>query len=213
MRIALATGTTLLATLAGAATPASAAPARPPVPSDDMVIDVVSANGSGCPLGTAAVTVSPDNKAFTVSYSEFTAQVGAGAKPTDFRKNCQLGLNVHVPQGYTYAIANTDYRGFAHLERGASATQTAFYYFQGERQTTKSRNTFTGPVDSDWQRTDTVAVSSLSFLPCGEQRYLNVNTELRVAAGSSDKKKTSFVTMDSTDGNLDTVYRVAWKKC
>jgi hypothetical protein len=178
-----------------------------------MVIDVVSANGSGCPLGTAAVTVSPDNKAFTVSYSEFTAQVGAGAQPTDFRKNCQLGLNVHVPQGYTYAIANTDYRGFAHLERGASATQTSFYYFQGEWQTTKSRNNFTGPVDSDWQRTDAVAISSLSFLPCGEQRYLNVNTELRVNAGWSDKKKASFLTMDSTDGNLDTVYRVAWKKC
>ncbi|MGK5683878.1 DUF4360 domain-containing protein [Actinoplanes sp. URMC 104] len=210
---ALALGATVAAALAATAAPA-AAEFTAPLPNDEMVIDVVAANGSGCPWGTADVTVSPDNKAFTVTYSEFTAQVGVGAKPTDFRKNCQLALNVRVPQGYTYAIASTDYRGFAHLERGASATQTAFYYFQGESHTSRSRHTFTGPVDGDWQRTDKIGVSSLSFLPCGEQRYLNVNTELRVNAGWSDKKKTtSMLTMDSTDGNLDTVYHVAWKKC
>lgn len=209
---ALATGATLLASLAATAAPVSAAPS--PASTTAMTIDVVSANGSGCPWGTAAVTVSPDNKAFTVAYSEFTAQVGVGAKPTDFRKNCQLGLNVHVPQGYTYAIANTDYRGFARLERGASATQTAYYYFQGDSQTSRIRHNFTGPIDGDWQRTDSVGISSLSFLPCGEKRYLNVNTELRVSGGwSNTKKSTSLLTMDSTDGNLDTVYRVAWKKC
>ncbi|MEV4279994.1 DUF4360 domain-containing protein [Actinoplanes xinjiangensis] len=213
MRTAVITGAAILATLAGAALPANGASARPPLPTEDMVIDVVSANGSGCPLGTAAVTVSPDNKAFTVSYSEFTAQAGAGAKPTDFRKNCQLSLNVDVPQGYTYAVARTDYRGYVRLEKGASATHSSFYYFQGEQHTTRQRHKVTGPADDNWQRADAVAVNSLSFMPCGEQRNLNVNTELRVTAGWSDKRKTSFITMDSTDGNLDTVYRLAWKKC
>jgi Domain of unknown function (DUF4360) len=207
----IVTGATMIASLAATGTAASAAPA--PQPNDKMVIDVVAANGSGCPLGSADVTVSPDSKAFTVTYSEFTAQVGAGAKATDFRKNCQLALNVHVPQGYTYAIASADYRGFAHLERGSSGTQTASYYFQGERGDTRIRHDFNSPMDGDWQRSDKVGISSLSFLPCGEERYLNVNTELRVSAGWSDKKKTSFLTMDSTDGNLDTVYHVAWKKC
>jgi hypothetical protein len=208
----LVTGATLLASLAAPAAAATAAPVA--TPADKMAITVVAANGSGCPRGTASVTVSPDNQAFTVTYSQFTAQAGASTKPTDFRKNCQLALNVHVPQGYTYAIAGTDYRGFAHLERGASATETASYYFQGEPRSTRIAHAFAGPIDGDWQRTDSVAISSLSFLPCGEMRYLNVNTELRTSAGSSDARRTtSFVTMDSTDGNLDTVYHVAWKKC
>jgi hypothetical protein len=207
----LAIGVSAFASLV-AATPAQAAPF--PGPKDEMVIDVVSANGSGCPWGSAEVTVSPDSKAFTVTYSEFTAQVGVGAKPLDFRKNCQLGLNVHVPQGFTYAIASTDYRGFAKLAQGASATQTSFYYFQGDRSTAKSKHNFSGPLDGDWKRTDTMGIGSMAFLPCGEERYLNVNTELRVSAGWSDTKKTtSMLTMDSTDGNLDTVYHVAWKKC
>jgi hypothetical protein len=208
---ALATTATLLGSLLATAVPASAAPAGPP--SDSMVIDVVAANGSGCSGGSAEVTVSPDNKAFTVTYSQFTAQVGTGAKATDFRKNCQLGLNVHVPQGFTYAIAGTDYRGFAHLEKGASGTETAFYYFQGNQQTSRIRHNFDGPMDTDWQRTDNVGISSLSFLPCGEERYLNVNTELRVSRGWSKPNTNSFLTMDSTDGSLDTVYHVAWKKC
>src|SRR4051794_6327205 len=207
----LATGFTLLASLATTGVPASAAPA--PGPGGEMVIDVAAANGSGCPLGSADVTMAPDSKAFTVTYSQFTAQTGPGTKPTDFRKNCQLALNVHVPQGDTFAIAGADYRGFAHLERGASGTETANYYFQGERQSTRIQHIFTGPVDSDWERTDSVAIGSLSYLPCGEERYLNVNTELRVSQDSFGPKATSFLTMDSTDGRLDTTYHVAWKKC
>ncbi|GAA1919243.1 hypothetical protein GCM10009716_30030 [Streptomyces sodiiphilus] len=79
-------------------------------PEDGMVIELVSVYGSGCPEGSAAVAVSPDNTAFTVTYSEYLAQVGVGAKPTDFRKNCQLNLAVRVPQGFTYAVFGVDYR-------------------------------------------------------------------------------------------------------
>ncbi len=209
---AFAIGATMLGSLATTGAPAFAATA--PQPGDEMVINVVAANGSGCPWGSAQVTPSPDGKAFTVTYSQFTAQVGAGAQPADFRKNCQLALNVHVPQGYTYAISGTDYRGFAHLERGATASETANYYFQGEPQSTRIRHNFTGPTDGDWQRTDTVGIQSLAFEPCGEQRYLNVNTELRVNGGSSNlRQTTSMLTMDSTDGRIDTIYHVSWKKC
>jgi opacity protein-like surface antigen len=193
--------------------PATAAQASPPPP-DKMVIGVVAVNGSGCPQDSAAVTVSPDNTAFTVSYSQYTAQVGVGAPPTAFRMNCQIGLDVHVPQGYTYAIASTQYRGFAHLENGAYGSESANYYFQGDPQSTKIKHNFSGPLDSDWQTNDEVGVAALSFLRCGERRYLNINTELRVAAGSSNRwTTTSLLTMDSTDGNLDTIYHVAWKRC
>ncbi|WP_030441487.1 DUF4360 domain-containing protein [Actinoplanes subtropicus] len=209
---ALATGATLLASLATTGTAAHAAPS-PIVPGEDMAITVAAANGTGCPWGSADVTVSPDNKAFTVTYSQFTAQTGPEAKATDFRKNCQLALNVHVPQGFTFAIAGADYRGYAHLARGASGSERANYYFQGEAQSTRISHDFTGPADTDWQRTDSVGVSSLSFLPCGEDRYLNVNTELRVNRGWSSRNATSFLTMDSTDGRIDTVYHVAWRKC
>ncbi|MBB4889069.1 DUF4360 domain-containing protein [Streptomyces netropsis] len=203
--------------IAALCTPALSTPASAagfPAPPDKIVIEIATVNGSGCPAGTAAVAVSPDNTAFTVTYSQYLAQVGVGAKPTDFRKNCQLNLIVHVPQGFTYAIAQADYRGFGHLEAGATGQQKASYYFQGQSQTTTNIHPHKGPFHDSWQATDTTDIAAQVWAPCGERRNFNINTELTVSAGTSDPKKTtSFLAMDSTDGAINTVYRLSWKEC
>src|SRR5690349_8784033 len=46
-----------------------------PRPTDRIEIKVVKTNGSGCRAGSAEVAVSPDNTAFTVTYSTYLAQV------------------------------------------------------------------------------------------------------------------------------------------
>ncbi|GII81901.1 hypothetical protein Sru01_68830 [Sphaerisporangium rufum] len=212
MRKLLAVGMGIVAFFAMATTPAHAWPTTPPP--DKIIIDVVTVNGSGCPAGTAAVAVSPDNEAFTVTYSDFLAQVGVGALPTDFRKNCQLNLLVHVPQGFTYAILAADYRGFASLAKGSSATQKSNYYFQGHPQTTAITHTLKGQFEDNWQFTDTTDVAQVVYAPCGEARNFNINTELRVSAGTSDPKTTtSFIAMDSTDGSIKTTYHFSWMPC
>ena len=201
------------ALLASAIIIPTGAPNETPPP-DHITIDVVTVNGSGCPAGTAAVAVSEDNKAFTVTYSDYLAQVGVGARPTDFRKNCQLNLRVNVPQGFTYGIAQADYRGFAHLERGAYAIQKANYYFQGMSQNDSAQHRYNGPHSDDWQATDETEVAAIVYSPCGEKRNFNINTELRVYPGSSNTATTtSFVSMDSTDGSVKTRYQFAWKRC
>ncbi|POX64154.1 DUF4360 domain-containing protein [Streptomyces sp. Ru62] len=182
-------------------------------PPDKIVIDVATVNGSGCPAGTAAVAVSPDNTAFTVTYSAYLAQAGGNSDPTAFRKNCQLNLVVHVPQGFTYAIASADYRGFASLQRGATGTQKASYYFQGSSNTVPRTHPFNGPYNDDWQATDSTDWAQLVWAPCGVLRNFNINTELRVNAGTTAADKVSFMTMDSTDGDISTVYHLAWKEC
>jgi hypothetical protein len=185
-----------------------------PPPSDHIVIDLVTVNGSGCPAGTAAIAVSPDNTAFTVTYSNYMALVGVGSVATDWRKNCQLNIVVHVPQGFTYAVSQVDYRGFASLASGASAIERANYYFQGQTQTVYSSHTFTGPLGDDWQTTDNVDIAALVYAPCGVLRNLNINTELRAMAGTSNPASTtSFISMDSTDGAISTVYHFSWAQC
>jgi hypothetical protein len=191
----------------------SSSPVFDDPPPDKIVINVATVNGSGCPQGTTAVAVSEDNTAFTVTYSAYLAQVGGNSDPTAFRKNCQLNLVVHVPQGFTYAIASADYRGFASLQRGASGAQKASYYFQGSSNTTSKNHPLNGPYDDNWQANDTTEVAQLVWAPCGVQRNFNINTELRVAAGSSASSAVSFMTMDSTDGDISTVYHMAWEHC
>ncbi|MFP3988309.1 DUF4360 domain-containing protein [Streptomyces sp. E11-3] len=182
-------------------------------PPDKIVIEIATVNGSGCPEGTAAVAVSGDNTAFTVTYSDYLARVGGSSDPVDFRKNCQLNLIVHVPHGFTYAVASADYRGFASLQPGARSQQKASYYFQGSPDTASITHPFSGPYNDSWQATDETDWGQLVWAPCGVKRNFNINTELRVDAGTSDRTKTSFMTMDSTDGDINTVYRLAWKEC
>ncbi|MEV7612644.1 DUF4360 domain-containing protein [Streptomyces sp. NPDC089799] len=199
---------------AAALAPATAVPRPADDPAGRVTIDLATVNGSGCRPGSATVDVSPDNSAFTVTYSEYLAQAGFGAQPTEFRKNCQLGLRVNVPQGYTYAIAKVDYRGFASLQDRANGVQQAGYYFQGMSGTSRRSHTFHGPFQGNWQVTDATPVESLAFAPCGEKRNFNINTELRVDTGTSDTTSTtSFMAMDSTDGTFSTVYHFAWKEC
>jgi len=199
--------------LIAAALPARATAQASPPPPDKIVIKVATVNGSGCRQGTTAVAVSEDNTAFTVTYSDYLAQVGGNSDPTAFRRNCQLSLVVHVPGGFTYAIASADYRGFAYLQRGASAIQRASYYFQGSPSTQLRSHPLRGPLNDNWQATDETDWAQLVWAPCGVQRNFNINTELRVNLGSSSPSKVSFMTMDSTDGEISTVYHLAWKTC
>ncbi|MDT0345162.1 DUF4360 domain-containing protein [Streptomyces litchfieldiae] len=192
---------------------AQGTPAMTDVPTERIEISIETINGSGCPAGTAAVAASADNTAFTVTYSDFLAQAGGGASVIERRKNCQLSLNVHIPQGFTYAIARVDYRGYAYLENGATALQKASYYFQGSAETASQSYDFGGPYDDNWHTSDSTEVAELVYAPCGEERNFNINTELRVNPGDSDPNATSFIVMDSTDSEVSTTYHMSWKEC
>jgi hypothetical protein len=191
--------------------PAAHAAAPPPPPTGEIVITVVKAQGSGCKPRTTAVAISPDREAFTVTYSDYLAQVGVGARPADSRKDCRLRLKLDVPRGYTYAIVKADYRGFAHLERGATGLETANYHFHESAETAPVTHRYNGPFEDNWEATDTAQVV---YAPCNRTRHLNINTELRVSAGTSNPNSTtSFMSMDSTDGSFDTKYHFAWRQC
>ncbi|HEX9999660.1 MAG TPA: DUF4360 domain-containing protein [Actinoplanes sp.] len=214
MRKLLVRGGTVLALFMSSlavAQPASAINIVDNPPADKIVIDLVAMAGSGCKPGTASVAVSPDNTAFTAIYSEYLAQAGPGVAVTENRKNCQLNVLVHVPQGFTFAITKVDYRGYGLLQAGATASQRANYYFQGMTESTYVNHPFTAPLDDNWFASDEVPVAAVVWHPCGELRNLNINTEVRVAKGTSTDL--SYVTMDSTDGSISTEYHLSWRQC
>lgn len=200
----VATGTALLASLAAtAAVPSSSAAAPPP---KKVVVEIVSANGSGCPAGAA--DVSADGSSFTLVYRGFAASTGPGSDPLDFRKNCQLALDVRTPHGWTWGLNRIVTRGTVSLRSGASGTQATHYYWAGGADTDRLSDTFTGPLKGTWSRTHKIPKSDVSYLPCGSSRYLNVNFELKVDAGSTAGR--NALTMDSTTGSD---FHVLWRKC
>lgn len=180
---------------------------------DGTVIDAVTFHGSGCAPGTAVVAPSPDDTAFTVTYSDFLAQTAVGS-PADVRKDCSLSVHVRAPQGFIYALSAVDYRGFASLQDGAKAVQRAGYNFHGNSRATPISHTLRGPYEDYWQFTDTNDPSRFFYQTCGQNEPLDINMELRVNSGSSDRRKdVSFIAMDSTDGTIKTTFHLASKPC
>lgn len=182
------------------------------VPSGQISVNLVTLNGSGCPPGSAEVAVSPDNSAFTVTYSDYIVQNGPGTKITDFRKNCQALVQVHVPSGFTYAIAQATYRGFAQLQPGVTLNEKASFFFQGDSLTGTLEHNFNNIDGGDWQATDQAEVASLIFAPCGATRYLAINTALFLM-GNPQNGQQSMASMDSLDASVSTKYNFAWKRC
>ncbi|GAB1643668.1 DUF4360 domain-containing protein [Krasilnikovia sp. MM14-A1259] len=180
-------------------------------PSGEVTLDVQTVNGSGCPAGSAWASMQPDNTGFRINYSAFRAADGGSANPTDVRKNCQVNLLVHIPQGFTYAIARADYWGRAHLEPGATALERTNYYLQGSSNNTYADHYFSGPFDGSFRTTDITAATALVWAPCGVTRSLNVNTELRVDAGSSSH--TSSISLRASDGDVYTLVQFQWRQC
>lgn len=217
-RPALATLTTVLTlALAGPAAAADVAADEPAetaaAPAGQITLDVQTVNGSGCSAGTASVSMLSGNTGFRVTYRNFIAEAGGRADPTDFRKNCQVNLVVHIPQGFTFAVARADYRGRARLADGATGLHRTNYYFQGSSDNNYVDHKFAGPLNAVWHSTESTPVSELVFAPCGASRSLNVNTELRVDEGTKNPGTTSSMSMRSSEGNVDTLIHFQWKNC
>ncbi|MFC4070852.1 DUF4360 domain-containing protein [Actinoplanes subglobosus] len=199
-RVMAAALITALAIPLGSA-PAQAAPA--------ITVEVIANNGSGCAPGTASVVSNGDNTGFRVKYRDFVAEAGGGAAIIDRRKNCQLGVLVTIPDGWTIAIASANYRGKAYLRSGATALQRTSYYWQGASTTERKDVTFAGPLNGLWTTWDVAPV--LTYAECGSQSVLNINTELRIDAGSSTG--TSTMSMNTTEGDVDTLFNFSLSSC
>jgi hypothetical protein len=184
------------------ATPATAAAAA-------ITVEVIAANGSGCAPGTASVVGNGDDTGFRVRYRDFVAEAGGSAGVVDRRKNCQLGVLVTIPDGWTVAIASANYRGKAALRSGATAMQRTSYYWQGSSATERKDATFTGPLNGLWTTWDVAPV--MTYAECGSQSVLNVNTELRIDAAASTS--TSTMSMSSAEGDVDTLFNYSLAHC
>lgn len=184
-----------------AATLALSAVVEPP---GNVTIEVLTVAGEGCPAGSSVVGMSPDDEAFTVTYGDFIVQ----AKGSGAHKTCEITLKIHHPEGYTYGIAATDYRGFANLGTGSQGVAKAHYFFPG-LPTRHSSRTYPGPMSDNWQVTDLPDPGSVVHGPCKDRKPLTIKAELRV----SGKAAESFMTMDSTDSSVSAKFKLSWRKC
>jgi hypothetical protein len=185
--------------------------AAPAAPAQVVIHDLTWA-GTGCPRDSVASSVAPDRKAFSLAFSLYFASAGPGIPITENRKNCNLILRLSFPQGWSFTIFNVDYRGYALLDPRVSATQRSAYFFEGEFPSTALRTTLRGPFDDNYEIRDTLGLDAVVWSPCGEDRALNVNTEVRVN-NRSNRQGSGLITNDTITGELEHTYGIRWRRC
>ena len=141
----------------------------------------------------------------------FVAEVGPGVPITAARKNCQINLDLDHPQGWSYALAETDYRGFVSLDAGVTATQALGLYFQGQAHTVRLASTFNGPVSRDFFIRDTLSGENLLWSPCGAQRSLNMNVQVSLSHPQADER--GLISLDSPLAEGPGGFTLIWRQC
>jgi hypothetical protein len=175
---------------------------------DDIRLGTPGYGGTGCPSGSASVTLSPDQKSLSIIFDSFMVESDRHRRID--RKNCNIAIPVHVPQGYSISIIDTDYRGFVSLPRGATARFSAEYFFAGIVGP-KIDRTFSGRQDTDYIVRAPIGVEALVWSGCGADVNLRVNTSMMARTNSAGE--TTLATVDSADFNAGIVYHLQWKRC
>lgn len=166
--------------------------------------------GSGCPIGSVSATLSPDKKSLSILFDEYLVEAGPSVGKKMARKNCQLAIPVHVPNGFSVSLIGVDYRGYHYLPRRAQAVFTAEYFFAGIRGSRYTKR-FRGSMDDEYTLTNTLAVMAQTWSKCGEDVNLRIATAMRVR--NTDRRDDAMSTVNSIDMNAGIVYKLQYKKC
>ncbi|RYP41336.1 hypothetical protein DL767_001093 [Monosporascus sp. MG133] len=195
-------GLTALVLLLGlvAAVPTSPAPAP-----EKVRVHSVKLLGSGCPKGSADVTVDATGTLFEATFSKYIVETGKHTSASDWRKNCKLTLNMEFDPGYQFSILETSMQGFAEIPYGAKGHCDNTFSFTGQHDKVTFGldlyGHYTGAFDL---QSDTGIVS---WSPCGgSTAILNMNTQCNL----SPTHLPALIAVDSVSGKLTVKFAVCY---
>lgn len=166
--------------------------------------------GNGCPAGTASITLSPGEDALSILFDNYIAEAGASTGKRVDRKSCNISIPVQVPQGYSVAVFQVDYRGFNLVPSGGRNQFDVEYFWAGARGP-MIRRTFMGPQNQNFTIGDTLMASTLVWTPCGASVNLRVNSSMMVM--SNHRQEQALGMVDSADISSGLVYHLQWRRC
>ncbi len=187
-------------------------------PGSSVTIESVLAHGTGCPVNTAHITISPDKQVFTAIFDAFQAMIDpfdSNVKYADRQKRCDLSLKVKVPSGWQFSIFKADYEGWYDLQPGMEMTQTSMYHFQGNDRYRKQSVIRSGTQNKsgNFNFVDDMGVSSTEWSACGAPRNMFISAEIRLA--SSNPQSRGVAGIDAIEGQFKLLnhYYILWRKC
>ena len=175
---------------------------------DDIRLGNPAYNGTGCPQGSATAALSPDSKSLSILFGDFSVEAGGTTGRFLQRKNCDIAVPVHVPNGMSVSVINIDYRGFTSLPAGTMAMFNAEYFFAGTRGPAYSK-VFMGPNTESYLLRNNLTGAAVTWSPCGQDVNLRATTGMFVRSSGAS----ALSTVDSADIRAGLIYSLQWRRC
>jgi hypothetical protein len=173
--------------------------------SGEASIVSISALGTGCPAGTAEITIDRDGLSAKVRYARFDVAVDTSTSVSV--KDCQLAIALRDMEDYQYEVGST-LVGIAALAAEQSARILQFGYLQGSPgQADRASRELEGPLDD---RFEVSAPSATVSTSCGPARDVNLRTTVRLDSGAT--KRAGHVSF-SAARDADQTITVTPKRC
>lgn len=167
--------------------------------------------GTGCPGGSASVTLSPDETALSILFDSYLAEAGSGTGKNMDRKSCNISIPVQVPSGYSVAIFQVDYRGFNLIPAAGAYTRLDTEYFWAGSRGPRFARTYSGPMADNYTQSDGLIAHTLVWTPCGASVNLRVNSS--IMAQTNRRQEQTMITVDSADLTSGLIYRLQFRRC
>lgn len=197
------------------ALPAVALAAAPPA--EQITISSVSHSGNGCPQGSVSSTMNLEKTIITLGFDRFQTYIGPGTSVLDRTKNCQIHVNLKYPSGFSFAVVDSVYHGFALLESGVTSDFLSTYYFSNDAANTcTTRSTIVGggiwAEGQVYTQQDTVPATNVIRSPCsGSNAILNINN--RINLSSSSATASGMISNDDATLALTQQVNIKWYSC
>lgn len=186
--------------LGGVMFAAELASAQPPVTIGDPSYD-----GSGCPPGTATVSLSADRQELRIIFREYDVSTSP-FRGTAFR-NCALTVPIEIPPGWQASIFQITARGSYFAPPGGRARYQAQYAYVGGPTVWVTEDL--PPVDfvEGFEIPESLAVE---WTPCGDDTLLSADTTISVQRPS---ESTDQAEISLTSANVAITCSIRYRRC
>lgn len=174
--------------------------------------------GTGCDANSTQVVFSPDLADLSVLFSDYGIEIGEGSLQPQLpraQKNCEIKLQVEIPDGWSFAFKHIDYRGFAAIPASAWGMHRFTFSMNLSPVPSMKEVVLQGPLNSEYSTRVSQKPERLVFSRCGSrQQEISLLSQITIQyyPQKSDRSLAQIV-LDSADMSLRQSFGIEWKKC
>lgn len=169
--------------------------------------------GTGCPAGTASVSLTEDQQTLSILFDSFVVQAPSVQGAAFDRKSCNLRIPVRIGPGYQVALIAFDYNGFAAIPQGGRGQFQARYAYVGQARPAIFNRNFGGGPASNYSLKNELISTSVDWTPCSDGKDLMMVVDANILAMTNQRNDAAQLSIDSVDVSTGLLYKYQIRRC